>query len=248
MSDKHWDLIFKTYAIDQHDFSQIPFTITADQIKAAAKAEPRLLCKHDSREARPSVFVANNLFILPIKNGIYSIIQGEGYIDIPPITSPLVSYSSQLPFQLLSAGVGDSEMQHLDFAYAASLIRSYLNDASLVLTIRGRKYTPAFDFIAGQHQQRVSVQSVQTEVDAGYEGQNQIVLIEAKNTKSTNVIIRQLFYPFCQWRMATSNSKAVRTLFFEKRGDEYHIWEFGFQNPDDYNSIHLINSQKYKIV
>lgn len=42
--------------------------------------------------------------------------------------------------------MGDSEMQHLDFAYASSLMRTFLNDESLVLSIRGRKYTLEFCF------------------------------------------------------------------------------------------------------
>ena len=73
-----------------------------------------------------------------------------------------------------TAQVGDSEMQHLDYAYAASLIRAFIDDNSLVLTIRGRKYTPEFDFYISKH--RLQVQSAQTEVDAGYEGTSQVVL------------------------------------------------------------------------
>jgi hypothetical protein len=69
-------------------------------------------------------------------------------------------------------------MQHLDYAYAASLIRTFTEDPSLVLTIRGRKYTPEFEFYVGK--QPIKVSSVQTEVDAGYEGKNQVVLVEAK--------------------------------------------------------------------
>ena len=92
-------------------------------------------------------------------------------------------------------------MQHLDFAYAASLVRTFLEDDSLVLTIRGRKYTPKFSFNVGK--QNLTAESVQTEVDAGYEGKNQVVLIEAKNSQTDNVIIRQLFYPFRQWQHHT---------------------------------------------
>ena len=72
-------------------------------------------------------------------------------------------------------------MQHLDFAYASSLIRTFMNDDSLVLTIRGRKYTPSFSFKVGK--QLIETQSVQTEVDGGYEGRKNVVLIEAKNSK-----------------------------------------------------------------
>lgn len=60
-----------------------------------------------------------------------------------------------------------------------------MNDATLVLTIRGRKYTPDFTFNVNNIP--IFVSSVQTEVDAGYEGRDKIVLIEAKNTDAKRV-------------------------------------------------------------
>lgn len=135
-------------------------------------------------------------------------------------------------------------MQHLDFAYATSLIRTFLEDDTLVLTIRGRKYTPAFSFFVGK--QKIDVESVQTEVDAGYEGENLIALIEAKNSKTTNVIIRQLFYPFRQWSSYTK--KKIVPLFFEKRKNFYSFWQFKFTDPNNYNSIELVKSSKYEII
>jgi hypothetical protein len=119
-----------------------------------------------------------------------------------------------------------------------------LEDDSLVLTIRGRKYTPKFSFRVGN--QSIEVKSVQTEIDAGYEGRDQVALIEAKNSRTSNTIIRQLFYPFKQWQQHTE--KKVKTIFFEKRNDNYSLWQFEFQDPDDYNSIILTKAQRYKIV
>ena len=124
------------------------------------------------------------LFILPVKNKIYQIIKGEGYIDLPEIVGETIAYEPKIGFTLDTASIGDSEMQHLDYAYAISVIRTFINDHSLVLTIRGRKYTPRFDFRVGKH--NISTQSVQTEVDAGYEGEDKVVLIEAKNSKAPN--------------------------------------------------------------
>lgn len=168
MNHKPWQSIFDTYKIHEHDFSQSPFVLSAGQIKKATahftsttEREVRVLCKQDTRESRPQVFVDNNLFILLIKNGIYSILQGEGYIDIPEITTANI-YKSKLDFELETSQIGNSEMQHLDFAYASSLVRSFLEDESLVLTIRGRKYTPKFEFYAGQHKQLITTESVQT--------------------------------------------------------------------------------------
>lgn len=149
-----------------------------------------------------------------------------------------------MSFNLDTATAGDSEMQHLDYAYATSLVRTFLNDSTLVLIIRGRKYTPSFEFNVGHH--RLQVQSVQTEVDAGYEGEEQVVLIEAKNRLQNNVIIRQLYYPFRQWQQKTS--KRVIPIFFEKSKEVFLLWQFEFDNVEDYNSIKLAKSGRFRIV
>lgn len=251
MNSNSWEAIFDKYQIKKHNFNNVPFEITAQMIKDATahfkktnEKEVRILCKQDSREDRPEVFIENNLFLLPTKNGIYNIVKGEGYIDIPTISKTAKTYSSKLDFELDTSKVGNSEMQHLDFAYASSLIRTFLEDPTLVLTIRGRKYTPPFSFHVGK--QTISTESVQTEVDAGYEGKKQIVLIEAKNSSTTNTIIRQLYYPYRQWSHYTD--KKVVTLFFEKRNDMYSLWEFNFTDKEDYNSIKLLKSAKFQII
>lgn len=248
--DESWELIFKEYKIYDHDFDKSPFHITADQIrdvfrgfKGRGNRDVRLLVKRDTRESRPQVFIDKNLFLLPVKNKKYVIVKGEGYVDIPQIKTTQEVYVSQLDFNLDTSLVGNSEMQHVDFAYASSLIRTFMEDDSLVLTIRGRKYTPEFSFKVGTN--LIEVCSVQTEVDAGYEGKEQVVLIEAKNAKSQNTIIRQLYYPFRQWKPRTR--KKVITLFFEKKGDAYSFWHFQFKNIQDYNSIELVKTGKFKI-
>jgi len=255
-SEKSWNKIFSDYKILEHDFAKAPFPLSAEQIKKACQEfkdtgekEPRLLCKHDSRNSRPNVFKKNGLFLLPIKNGHYNIIKGEGYVDIHPIEEETFVYTSKLSFSLDTAKAGNSEMQHLDYAYATSLIRTFMEDDSLILTIRGRKYTPEFEFRVGK--QKIKVSSVQTEVDAGYEGEKQVVLVEAKDSKATDVIIRQLYYPFRQWQKHTH--KKVISLFFNKtfskiRGEKfYSIWQFEFEDKNDYNSIRLVKFGKYRI-
>ena len=183
---------------------------------------------------------------MPIKNGEYLIIKGEGYVDIPEITKETKIYKSKLKFNLDTVNIGNSEMQHLDFAYASSLIRTFMNDESLVLTIRGRKYTPKFKFKAGEHRHEIEVNGVQTEVDAGYEGRDKVVGIGAKNNRAKNEIIRQIYYPFRQWQYKTK--KIVIPMFFEKEVDMYLIWQFEFQDIEDYSSIKLVKSGKFRII
>jgi hypothetical protein len=248
-----WQKIFDDLKVLEHDFKNAPFLLSAKQIntscqdfKKPSQKEARILCKHDTREDRPNLFIVHGLFILPVKNGNYAIFKGEGYIDIPEVESDIVNYNSSLDFELDTSKVGNSEMQHLDFAYASSLIRTFMNDPSLVLTIRGRKYTPSFDFLVDTF--KVETSSVQTEVDAGYEGKDKVVLVEAKNSSTKNTIIRQLYYPFKQWQLKTN--KKVYTLFFEKSkaGNTYSIWKFEFTDPNNYNSIRLVDSKKFKII
>ena len=245
-----WSAIFERCRIHQRDFDAESFTISADQIKdvcqhfqPTSKKEIRMLCKQDRREARPQVFRERGLFILPIKNKHFTIVKGEGYVDIPPIQSSLLEYRSDFPFELETSQVGDSEMQHLDRAYALSLVRHFVGDDSLVLTIRGRKYTSPFSFVTGEFQ--IDTEGVQTEIDGGYEGEKQVVLVKAKIGNANNTIIRQLYYPFRHWQQHTA--KSVSTLFFQHINDEYHLWHFGFDDQNDYNSIRLLNSARYRI-
>ena len=248
-----WQKIFDDYHILEHDFSSSYFPLSAEQIKRScqdfkktAEKEVRILCKQDTRESRPRIFQQHDLFILPTKNGQYAICKGEGYIDIPPIVSEVQIYNSKLDFHLDSSDVGNSEMQHLDFAYASSLIRTFMGDPTLLLTIRGRKYTPKFSFKVDGIQ--IEAESVQTEVDAGYEGKDKIVLIEAKNAAVENTIIRQLFYPYRQWQSITE--KKVIPVFFERDAlqDLYNIWQYEFSDANNYNSIQLVKSGRYKIL
>lgn len=254
-SNTSWNRIFEYTGMLNHDFDNAPYELTAEQIKQAcqsftktAEKEVRILCKQDERDSRPQLFKDKGLFILPKHNGSYYVLKGEGYIDVPDINTPIIDYHKKLDFELLSSKIGDSEMQHLDYAYANSLIRTFMDDESLVLTIRGRKYTPSFTCQVNNFVLKIS--SVQTEVDAGYEGKDKIVLIEAKNAGNTNTIIRQLYFPYRQWQDQTG--KTVFPLFFEKRiidnEQVYYIWQFEFREKENYNSIHLVKSARYRIL
>ena len=98
-NNNSWEKIFQDYRIKKHNFKKDTFVLTAKQIKTACQPflttgekEVRILCKQDSREDRPQVFKDNNLFLLPTKNGIFAIVKGEGYINLPEISSPIKEY------------------------------------------------------------------------------------------------------------------------------------------------------------
>jgi len=249
-NSESWKKIFVDYNILEHDFEEAPFFLDSWMIKKSVQdftwttqKEVRILCKQDSREDVPEIMRENWLFLLPIKNWNYIILKWQWYIDIPEINQKSEIYNSKIGFELESSKIWNSEMQHLDFAYASSLIRTFVKDQTLVLTIRWRKYTPEFSFKVWKH--TINTKSVQTEVDAWYEGKDKIVLIEAKNSKTKNTIIRQLFYPRKQRKIHTE--KEVLLIFFEKRWKEYFMWQYKFLDEDNYNSIKLIKTWRYII-
>lgn len=131
-NSESWKKIFDDYRILEHDFTKSHYLLSAEQIKVSvqdfkktSQKEVRVLCKQDTREQRPDIFKENGLFILPTKNGYYAICRGDGYVDIPTITSAIENYQSKLDFHLDSSEVGDSEMQYLDLAYKSCLILNF---------------------------------------------------------------------------------------------------------------------------
>jgi len=249
--DVPWSIIFDAYDIHSHNFDESPFYISAQQIKdvtshfsKTAEREVRILCYQAQRKDQPKVFTNRGLFLLPVKNGKYAIVKGEGYMEIPEIPEAAIHFQPTNGFELQSPLVGNSEMQHLDFAHASGMLEDFVAEGRLYLTIRGRKYTPEFSFTVGKT--KIYQKSVQTEVDAGYEGKEVVVLIEGKNTKMKDTIIRQLYYPYRKWSIDTD--KRVIPMFFEKRGDEYMFWMYEFTDPEDYNSIRLVRSRAYQLL
>ncbi|MDW8135121.1 MAG: hypothetical protein RMJ66_08670 [Bacteroidia bacterium] len=82
--------------------------------------------EQDAQEERPKAFQDSSLFILPIRNGEYAILRGEGYIDVPS-PSELQGYRSKLDFELEMSRIGNSKIRYLDYAYAVSIL-SILRD------------------------------------------------------------------------------------------------------------------------
>ena len=147
--DIGWEAIFDKYDIYSHDFDEQPYYIDSEKIKNAVQhltttssKEVRILCYQASRKDRPQVFVDRGLFILPIKNGEYVIVRGEGYVDIPEIKSPAIEFKPNINFRLQAPLVGNSESQYLDYAFAIGLLEHFTEEEKLFLTIRGRKRTP----------------------------------------------------------------------------------------------------------
>ena len=227
--------------------SDSPLELTAQQIKAYTGREPRLMTKFDTRESRPSIL--QRITILPVTNGTYVLLRGDGYVDvpkanrtqrwsIPPKSKNLVT----LPWAQGPA----SESQALDIALATGLLEDFIED-KVQLTIRGRLRSPSFDFSFDSHGKRVALTTsgVQIEVDAGFEGQR-IHLIEAKLGSRSNFHNRQLYYPFRMWHTLVPE-KQVSTVFlsYSNRGYSLRRFDAKSESFSQYHGLLLTKSVDY---
>ncbi len=230
-------------------WERIPLTpgvtlISADQIRALTGREPRLMMKFDHSHQLPPALRRPERFILPLKNGLYAVIEGSGYHRPEHCGAPEeVDFATRFPLKTTERGL--SEMQHLDIAYNSGLLARFLNEPVLYPTIRGRKRSPYFRFSYQQHQ--FEVEGVQVEIDGGFEGRRTIAVIEAKIGECDDFHLRQLYYPYRFWRDQTD--KQVRPIFFTYCPQEqvYRLREYRFAPPDRYATPDLVRAAAYRI-
>lgn len=209
------------------------------------------MAKMDTRGSLPSCFHDMGVFVLPTSNGEYVIVRGEGYHDLEPIESSIQTFPSVVPFELVSPGVGQSEMQYIDQAYNAGLLEHFADVEGLYLSVRGRKYSPAFKFRVDRSPV-IETKGVQVEIDGGFEGEDEFIPLEAKIGPARDFIIRQLYYPFRFWREgfgARGSAKTVRPMFFvyDPQGQVYNFWEYQFLEATDYASIAPVKSGRFRL-
>lgn len=220
-------------------------TITASEVKALSGQEPRLMMKWDHSSKLPPALAASGRFILPLKNGVYAILKGQGYHKPEPCPEP-INFPQRIPFHLETSQSGLSEMQHLDLAFNSGIISEFTSQPTLFPTLRGRKYSPAFSFKVGSR--TIEVEGVQIEIDQGYEGPDCIIVVEAKIRECADFHLRQLYYPYRAW--STLSNKKVRSIFFtfEPETNIYRLREYAFEPSDTYQPPTLLKACAYRLV
>ena len=257
LNQEAWLKLFDEHDILKEIKSNGKFIISADAIKKYR--EPRLMCKFDHSLQLPEIFAKNHLSILPISRGKYMISHFKNYA--PFKESSLTESSSteeylpihilNLPDHIQSLGAKkiSSESIALNSAYASGMIADFVKDELILPTVSGRSSSQNFDFyidnLASKVPHQVSVSNSQIEIDAAYEGKNCLALFEAKLTLSEDFLIRQLYYPYRLWH-GTIN-KPVRSFLMAYSNSIYHLYEYCFKEPNNYNSLKLVNQKRYSI-
>lgn len=241
-NDKAWQLYLKTKGIV---FDQPAYWVEATELRTVTGREPRLLAKFDTPDQLPKPFREAGYTVLPIRNGRYQILRGNLFIEIP-VCATHTEFQPVLPFPLETTGRGSGEAQYIDQAFNIGLLAHFLDLRDMYLTIRGREFTGAFEFqLQGV---RVQVDSVQIEVDAGYEALQDIVLIEAKTGIPRYFNVRQIYYPYRHFSALVPHKRLHNLLLiYDIQAASYHLYEYAFLELADPLSVYLTRCTTYRI-
>lgn len=196
--------------------------------------EPRLMAKIDTSVLLPRVFKKNKLSILPVRNGEYILFLDPQMLCFCKFPCDLDSMPIEKHIPAIQLSNFDSftnlenlnESQALDIALMSSIIKDFTEEENLFLTIRGRQFSKDFQVFIPSINKQVSISKVQIEVDAGYESQKAIYLFEAKIGKREDYNLRQLLFPYLEWKKRTT--KDVIPIFTFFTNGFYYLFQFEF--------------------
>lgn len=249
-TESAWNALFEKYDIASRVVRDGSFSISAEQIKEFR--EPRLMAKFDHRKNLPGAFRKARLGILPVSRGDYLIGPFDLFAPLPDPKSEAAAEQASLPFgvESVTPTTISSEPVALNCAWDSGILHRFLGEERLFPTLSGRMGANPFSFRIGSPgggaESVVSVDGAQIEVDAAYEGEHSLTLIEAKMNLAEDFIVRQLYYPFRHFS-SLSISKPVRTVFLTYSCGVFDLAEYGFEDPDCYSSARLLRSARYSL-
>ena len=244
-NDIAWEKIFEKYCILDKLAKNERVSISSMEINQFREA--RLMTKFDHRSQLPKLFVDNKLSILPTSRGTYEIGTFETFCDFDKEDVEITSID--FPTFLESIDYKDitSESIAINCAFVSKILHDFTGEENLLPTVCGRLGSSLFDFkiTSGENTFKINVENSQIEIDGGYEGDNSLNLIEAKNYISDDFLIRQLYYPYRLW--SNKITKRVRPIFLTYSNGIFHLREYEFTTPELYNSIRLLQHKKYAV-
>lgn len=219
-------------------------TVTADEIKRIGQREPRLMTKFDTRESRPDTIKKAACTVLPISNGTYVLVRGDGYLDLPERPTPERIPTKALDHLQTLQLFCESEAQVLEVAHTCGLLERFLRE-KVERTTQGRNRASfSFRFI-GDAEHRFDVDGVQVEVDACFEA-DRVYVFEAKIGARDNFHVRQLYYPLRMWR-SRGVTKPIVPIFVTYSDHVFTFFEFCLQDEGLYNSVRLVTAASYML-
>lgn len=243
-----WQKLIDKYGIVNRVAADGIFHIKASEIKEFK--EPRLMAKWDCTAALPLVFKSNNLNILPDSRNSYVLGDFLLYEEIPELTEAVnkMDYVELPEYETIDVNNISSEANAINVLILSGILDDFLEDEGTVETFNGRMGTGEFDFVVNTvrgSKQKISVKNAQCEIDGGFENENDVIIMEAKNVLHEDFHVRQLYYPYRLWKNKVS--KPIRLIFSIYTNMIFRLFEYRFVDENDYSSIELVKTKNYSL-
>ncbi len=247
-ANESWEKLLLEYPIEANVSEKGIFYITARQIKKYK--EPRLMAKWDSTQQLPKALKSRKLNILPISRGKYVIGDFLLYKEIPPLEerAERMLHVDLPPYETIDANNINSEATAINALLLAGILDDFLDSSENAATFNGRMGTGAFTFKVNTYRnikRTIQVNNAQCEIDGGFENDDSVILLEAKNVVHEDFNVRQLYYPYRLWYNRVN--KPIRLVFSIYSNQIFRLFEYRFADLYDYSSIELINSKNYSL-
>lgn len=247
-NDKAWELLFQEYKIIEEVSNKGFFEIESSQINKYR--ESRLMAKFDHHINLPKIFRENQLSILPISRSKYVIGNFDTHFEVTENSDiEVIFFDFSDEIESIDYTNLYSESSALNCAFIAGIIDDLIGE-KVCHTLSGRMSTDKFNFtirnsINHNKKSHINVKNSQCEIDAGFESENYLVLVEAKNYSVDDFLIRQLYYPYRLW--SGKISKKVIPVLMTYSNDVFSFFLYKFENDLDYNSLTLVEQKRYVI-
>lgn len=246
-----WQILLDKYDIKNEIESNGTFKITASQIKEVR--EPRLLAKWDSSEQLPKSLKKNKINILPDSRSSYVLSDFILYETLPELTEHIQNMPTVTLPELETIDIEHitSEANAINILQISGILEDFLeleDTETLYGTFDGRMSSGTFSFTVNTNRQilrTINVDKAQIEVDGGFESENFVVILEAKNVLHEDFHIRQLYYPYRLWKSKVN--KPIRLIFSIYTNKIFRLMEYRFLEVDNYSSIELVRTKSYSL-
>lgn len=240
-NDVAWNTLFEKYDLLTRIQNDGYFEITAAQINE--ERESRLMAKFDHSINLPRIFKDNHLSILPLSRSKYIVGPFKTHFNIASdIEKQRLLFELPDNIESISFPNLHSESLALNYAHITGLIENFLGE-EVSQTLSGRMSTGCFEFTIGT--KSITVENSQCEIDAGFESDKYLLLIEAKNYTVDDFLVRQLYYPFRLW--SSKVKKKVIPALMTFSNDTFTFYEFQFTEINQYNSLKLQRAVEYRL-
>lgn len=218
--------------------------VTADSIKQFR--EPRLMTKHDSIDGVPKPLAKRGINVLSASRSSYYLGDFNVFERFPNTLDLRPEYCELPAYETLDIEHISSESNAINALIISGILDRFLGEYDTVETFNGRMGTGEFDFCINRSNgksSQITVNNAQLEIDGGFENDNSVIIMEAKNVIHEDFNVRQLYYPFRKYRKLVK--KPIRLVFSQYTNLSYNLFEYEFSNPNDFSSIHLLNKAAY---